>query len=150
MPLLGSRLLGPFACCVIAVAFVASPGCNKEAPARTSAAKPLADLGPDDLRAAVEAAGFEAVTVTKSESGGHMSITVAGLKEDPAGVKGPDGKTRLRVIVSLRERPQNAAPAPSPAPEGGVSKGEGRRTLSVELSNRDENEAKRVLERIVR
>lgn len=136
--------------CLLGLPF-APGGCRKDGNTTAPGNKPIAKLTPQDLRSTLESLGFEAVTATTSENGGHSNTTVAGLKEHPEGIRGPDGKKRLRVIVSLHAWPnQQTDRDPNPGKDSVAFRREGRHTLMVELSNDDREEAERILARLSR
>jgi len=125
--------------------------CQRDTSSQTPAPRPIDELNAGNLRRSVESLGFRAVTATTSKSKGFTNVTVVGLKEHPEGIEGPDGKTRLRIVVSLYADPLghgDRSAALDAARAAYVQ--QGRRTLAIELSNRDRDEAQRLLNRLVR
>lgn len=112
--------------------------------------KPIPQLSADDLRKVVVSLGFQTVSATTSKSGDYANLTVIGLKERADGEEGADGKKWLRLLVSVHEDPEDSASRAAGLDKvGAVYKRDGRHTLTVELSNNDREEAKKILDMIV-
>jgi hypothetical protein len=125
-------------------------GCRRSEGKAEHQKKPIPQLSADDLRKVVVSLGFQTVTATTSKSGDYANLTVIGLKESADGEEGADGKKRLRLLVSVHEDPEDSAPRAATLDKvGAVYKRDGRHTLTVELSNRDREEAKKILDMIV-
>ena len=127
-----------------------SAGCRRSTQETQFQKKPIPQLSADDLRKVVVSLGFETVSATTSKSGGYANITVIGLKERPDGEEGADGKKRVRLLVSVHEDPEDSTSRAAALDKvNAVYKRDGRHTLTVELSNQNREEAKKILDMLV-